>query len=81
MKLVKFFTTIILSAILMCGYPAFRWYQYVTNTETPYDEVGITLNNYMPAPLNKWGCYQLKTNFGTQLPPHGCQGETAQQWK
>ena len=32
------------------------WYKYVTNTESPYDEVGIELNSRMPDPIRKWGC-------------------------
>ena len=51
-----------------------RWYSYVTNMTDPFDEVGINLQSYMPAPLRHWGCMQLKQNFGNKtLPPYGCQ--------
>jgi hypothetical protein len=54
---------------------------YVTNTTDALDEVGISLNSSMPAPLNEWGCNQLKTNFGGQLPPYGCGSGDGTQWK
>ena len=40
---------------------------HYTNTDSPYDEIGITLNNAMPGPINAWGCAKLKTTFGTLL--------------
>jgi len=49
-----------------------RWYYYVANTSSPYDEVGITLNGYMPSALRKWGCDKMHTTFGNVLPPLGC---------
>lgn len=58
-----------------------RWYMYVTNTTDALDEVGISLNSSMPAPLNQWGCSQLKVNFGNQLPPYGCGGSDGTHWK
>jgi hypothetical protein len=45
----------------------------VTNGKTPYDEVGIGLNSYMPQPLRGWGCQQLRKEFGKMLPPYGCE--------
>lgn len=60
----------------------FQWHQYVTNKESPYDEVGIELNRYMPAPMQKWGCAQLKETFGNKaLPPYGCADETGRAWR
>jgi hypothetical protein len=44
----------------------------VTNTETPYDEVGIEFNSRMPGPINKWGCDKLHATFGNVAPPYGC---------
>ncbi len=50
-----------------------RYYFYVTNTDSPYDEVGIALNGIMPGPIRDWGCGRLKATFGTKaLPPSGC---------
>jgi len=51
------------------------YYRYVTNTVSPYDEIGITLNNWMPGPINAWGCGRLKETFSTALPPFGCAAE------
>ncbi|WP_439271319.1 hypothetical protein [Pseudochrobactrum sp. HB0163] len=70
-KLLRFVLIVVIAAIALAGQ---RWYSYVTNTKDPFDEVGITLQSYMPASLRYWGCMQLKQNFGTKtLPPYGCQ--------
>ena len=57
-----------------------RWYVYVTNTSSPYDEVGIDLNLYMPAPLRAWGCAQLESNFAGAVPPYGCATGDGTTW-
>jgi hypothetical protein len=59
------------------------WYSYVTNTETPYQEVGIELNSRMPGPINQWGCDRLRQTFGKSLPPYGCQAPQGdgRQWR
>ncbi len=49
-----------------------QWYLYVTNTSSPYDEVGIALNRMMPGPVNAWGCARLHQTFGEVVPPMGC---------
>lgn len=77
-KLVRLLLTIVLAFVVLIG---FRWYRYVTNTDSPYDEVGIALNNVMPGPINAWGCAKLKTTFGNGLPPYGCAADNATQWK
>lgn len=69
-KTIRILAIVILAPVLLLG---FQWHRYVTNKETPYDEVGITLNSWMPAPVRKWGCDQLKATFANSLPPHGCQ--------
>ncbi|WP_027668281.1 hypothetical protein [Rhizobium leguminosarum] len=77
-KLVRLLLTIALAFVVFTG---FRWYRYITNTDSPYDEIGITLDNAMPSPINAWGCAKLKTTFGSSLPPYGCAAENATQWK
>lgn len=57
-----------------------RWYMYVAMSDTPYDEVGVTLNGYAPGPLRKWGCDKLQARFTGQLPPYGCAGADARNW-
>lgn len=72
--------------VLVAGVLAFilttggLWYRYVTNTETPFDEVGVEINSRMPAPLRKWGCDQLKKNFGRGVPPMGCDAADGRGW-
>ena len=70
---------IVVVAIVMVG--GFRWYRYVSNTESPYQEVGIELNSRMPTPIRKWGCDKLHATFGNVLPPYGCQaGDDGRSW-
>jgi hypothetical protein len=64
---------ILFSAIAFLGVMGFRWYAYVTNVETPYDEVGIGLNSFVPQPFRGWGCQQLQKQLGKMLPPSGCE--------
>ncbi len=74
--------TVLIVAFISIGFIGFQWYKYVTNTESPYDEVGIELNSRAPAPINQWGCEKLKETFGNTLPPYGCQSATnATQWR
>jgi hypothetical protein len=49
-----------------------RWYTYVTNINSPYDEVGIELNSRMPLQVRAWGCNKLHATFPKALPPLGC---------
>lgn len=57
-----------------------RWYTYVTNKTSPYDEVGIQINSALPSPIRKWGCDKLHANFANALPPAGCQAEDGKSW-
>lgn len=73
---------VIVALIAFAALVLFQWHSYVTNKESPYDEVGIELNRYMPAPMQKWGCDQLKETFGNKaLPPYGCADETGRSWR
>lgn len=77
MRFVRILLIAVIALVVVIGG---RWYQYITNTTSPYDEVGISLNNYMPVPIRQWGCAQLKKNFGNNLPPYGCSGGDGRQW-
>lgn len=78
-KLVQIVLITVVAAIVVVGW---RWHGYVTNTESPYDEVGIELNSRMPGPINKWGCDRLHATFGNVLPPYGCQtGDDGRSWR
>ncbi|MBP2550001.1 hypothetical protein J2858_002934 [Neorhizobium galegae] len=68
-------------AIGFAGVIGSRWYSYVTNTDSPYNESGIEINSRMPGPLRKWGCDRLHVTFGNMLPPYGCQaGADGRDW-
>lgn len=69
----KFVQIVLIAAIAVVVAVSWRWYSYVTNTETPYDEVGIEFNSRMPGPINKWGCDRLHATFGNVAPPLGCR--------
>jgi hypothetical protein len=68
---------IIIAFVLFFGQ---RWYAYVTNKTSPYNEVGIELNSAMPAPIRKWGCDKLHATFPKALPPKGCQADDGKSW-
>ncbi|AQR74252.1 hypothetical protein [Sphingomonas sp. LM7] len=76
-KVLQVLCVVLIAATLMFG---MRWYRYVTSAETPYDEVGITLNGYMPGPLRSWGCHKLQERFPGQLPPYGCAAADGRSW-
>lgn len=69
LKMLQVLIVILVGVTVMFGG---RWYMYVTNKDTPYDEVGITLNGYLPLSLRTWGCNKLHANFPKALPPLGC---------
>jgi hypothetical protein len=71
------FLIIIIAGVIFFGQ---RWYSYVTNTKSPYDEVGIELNSSMPAPIRKWGCDKLHETFANALPPYGCLAADGKSW-
>lgn len=72
----KFLTYAFVFIIGIGGFIGVKYYTYVTNTESPYDEIGIELNVLMPGPIRDWGCSKLKETFGqSHLAPHGCQIE------
>ena len=68
---------IIVAAVIFFGQ---RWYNYVTNKTSPYDEVGIQINSALPAFARKWGCDKLRTTFPKAEPPTGCEAEDGKTW-
>lgn len=72
-SLFRVFRLLVIIIVAMGAAIGYRWHRYVSNTESPYDEVGIELNSRMPGPINKWGCDMLHATFGSNLPPYGCQ--------
>lgn len=69
----QFITIIVTIALGLTIFLGGKWYLYVTNTESPYDEIGIELNSRLPGPINAWGCSRLRETFGNVVPPYGCQ--------
>ena len=61
--------------VAVVGPFSFVYYRYVTNTDSPYSDIGITLNGAVPGFVQDWGCGKLKENFARQLPPLGCAVE------
>lgn len=68
---------VIIAGVILFGQ---RWYSYVTNKTSPYDEAGIELNSAMPLPIRKWGCDKLHETFANALPPNGCRAEDGKSW-
>lgn len=66
---------VIIAAVL--GY----WLWYVISAETQYVQVGMEINNVLPAPMNEWGCGQLQKRFGDQNAPFGCTAGDYRSWK
>ncbi len=59
----------------------YRWYDYVANATSPYDEVGIEINSRLPESLRTWGCGRLKERFSRAIPPYGCSDATGRSWR
>ena len=76
-KLLRLAVIVVLVFVVVLG--GF-WYRYVTNTESPYQEVGIELNSRMPEPIRKWGCDKLRSNFSSAVPPYGCSTGDGTSW-
>ena len=71
----KLILIIVLSIVVVGGMFGYQYNAYVNNTESPYDEIGITLNGWMPGPIRSWGCGKLKATFGEVVPPYHCGAE------
>ena len=67
---------VVIFVVVLGGY----WFRYVTNTDSPYQEVGIELNSRLPEPLRKWGCDKLRSNFEGAVPPYGCATGDGTTW-
>ncbi|MEZ5779882.1 MAG: hypothetical protein R3E44_16115 [Paracoccaceae bacterium] len=78
-RLVSIIVAVVAGLMLMAGA---QYYLYATNTDSPYDEIGIMLTGYMPAPVRDWGCGKLHQTFGNVVPPYGCaRADNPQIWR
>ena len=59
-KIVQVVCVVLIAAAVMFGG---RWYMYVAQGSSPYDEVGIALNGYAPGPMRAWGCHKMQARF------------------
>jgi hypothetical protein len=76
-RLQVFFGMLLLIVVGVVGF----WLWYVTTSTTPFQSPGMDINNLMPAPLNEWGCEQLKKRFGQDRAPLGCVADDYTSWK
>ncbi len=79
-RIIPALVAVLIASISVVGY---RYNDWVSNSEGPYDEVGIGLHGYMPTFIQNWGCAKLQLRFGGKaLPPYGC-GDAADpaQWR
>ena len=72
-----FLGTLLLIFVGVIGF----WLWYVTSSTTQFQSPGMDINNMMPAPLNEWGCSQLKKRFGQDRAPFGCVAADYTSWK
>jgi hypothetical protein len=76
-RLQLFFGVLLLIVVGVVGF----WLWYVTTSPTAFQSPGMDINNLMPAPLNEWGCEQLKKRFGQDRAPFGCVADDYTSWK
>ncbi|PDT02780.1 hypothetical protein CO666_18000 [Rhizobium chutanense] len=76
-RLQLFFGVLLLIVVGVVGF----WLWYVTSSTTQFQSPGMDINNLMPAPLNEWGCEQLKKRFGQDRAPFGCVAADYTSWK
>ena len=64
----------VVGAVVIVGLavPTWQWYRWATAGDTPYDEIGIDLNGWMPKPLHDWACSRIAARFPRSIPPYGC---------
>ncbi len=81
MSLVRIVLFCLVPLVALSATLGYRWHQYVTNTSSPYDEVGMALNGAVPSFLNEWGCGRLHETFGNVLPPLNCEANDGSAWR
>jgi hypothetical protein len=76
-KLRQALLLIVLIVIGVVGY----WLYYALAATDQFDQIGMDINNMMPAPMNEWACDQLQLRFGDQNAPFGCTADDFTSWK
>lgn len=57
------------------------WLYYVLASTNSHDQIGMEMNNMMPAAVNEWACGQLELRFGDRNAPYGCTAADYTSWK
>ncbi len=73
--------SMLVAVVIVGGFLFWRWYDYIENAQSPYDEVGIGLTGLMPEPVRQWGCNRMHERFKNAFPPMGCGDATGRGWK
>ena len=71
-KLAQILPVVVAIVIVGLATPLWQWYRWATSGDSPYAEIGIDLNAYMPGPLHDWACNRIAQRFPGALPPYGC---------
>ena len=71
-KLALVLPMIAVGVLAAVAIPLWKWHRWATAGETPYDEIGIEVNSYMPGPLRDWACGRIAQRFPGSIPPYGC---------
>lgn len=65
-------SVLMLAVVLTVVFLVWPWYRWATASETPYNELAIDINSYMPGPLHDWACSKVAARFPRTVPPYGC---------
>ncbi len=72
-SITKFITVFGLGLIAILAVAIYQfWYQVAENGDSPYDEVFIEINGYMPQQARDWACGRMAERFPGTLPPYTC---------
>ncbi len=72
-----FFATLLLLIVGVLGF----WLGYLTTSPIQFQSPAMDINDMIPAPLNRWGCDQLKRRFGEDRAPFKCTAADHMSWK
>lgn len=71
------FIRTILSLVIVFAIIVFGYWLYATYTSPSVndDKIWVTINSYMPEPLKKWSCDEVKARSAAGAPaPITCEG-------
>lgn len=65
------FSLLIVFIIIVFGYWLYATY---TTANASNDKIWVNINQYMPDPLRKWSCDEIKARTGATETPMTCEG-------